>query len=65
MLAGATRLGAPAPPDPSPALITAGFVVHGPNGWRVTLAGVEAHMSALREGRREAAAGRIQWKPGG
>lgn len=64
LLAGATRLGAPAPPDPSPVLVSAGFVVHGPNGWRVTLAGVEVHLDALRE-RRARVPGRANPVEGG
>lgn len=65
MLAGATRTVPVALPDPSPTLVAAGLVAPGPSGWRVTQAGVEAHMVALRERRRADRVGRIQWKAGG
>ena len=51
-LAGATRAVPSTLPDPSPALIEAGLVAHGPRGWSITPAGIEAHMEALRERRR-------------
>lgn len=65
MLASATRTTPHALPDPSPALVAAGLVEQRAGRWSITLAGVEAHMVALRERRREARAGRIQWKAGG
>lgn len=63
MLASATRTTPHALPDPSPAIVAAGFVEQRACGWCITIAGVEAHMVALRERRRESRAGRVEWNP--